>query len=75
MKKIAINLDLDKIEIDTLSDSMLHGLQGGYRSQAIGLNTLCLSADNHCYSDGQTYCGGGCPGPTQTVFATNCPPC
>jgi hypothetical protein len=29
-RKAPIKLDLEKIEIDVLSDSMLNGLQGGY---------------------------------------------
>jgi hypothetical protein len=33
LKKAAVKLDLEKIEIDVLSDSMLNGLQGGYYTE------------------------------------------
>jgi hypothetical protein len=42
LKKAAVKLDLEKIEIDVLSDSMLNGLQGGY-------NTI-TACDSACYT-------------------------
>jgi hypothetical protein len=55
LKKSAIKLDLEKIEIDVLSDSMLNGLQGGYQTQPF--NTLCLGCetiDTACCTNGCT---------------------
>ena len=68
LKKTAVKLDLEKIEIDFLSDSMLNGLQGGYNTQpgpftvcsnpCGGTNTCtCLSVVNYCTGNP----GGTCP--------------
>jgi hypothetical protein len=43
LKKAAVKLNLEKIEIDVLSNSMLNGIQGGYQTQP-GLPT-CPNGD------------------------------
>jgi hypothetical protein len=43
IKKNSIKLDLEKIDIDVLTNSMLSSLQGGYQSQNVGGNTCCIS--------------------------------
>ncbi|TAL65343.1 MAG: hypothetical protein EPN88_09715 [Bacteroidetes bacterium] len=55
LKKAAIKLDLEKIEIDVLSDSMLNGLQGGYLTQPG--NNSCI--DGICNTE--VNCSFGCP--------------
>jgi hypothetical protein len=49
LKKKAIKLDLEKIEIDILTISMINGLQGGYQTQPIATNCGCPS--NLCTFD------------------------
>jgi len=56
LKKAAIKLDLEKIEIDVLSDAMLNSLQGGYLTQFIGGDTFCISTPGHCSGAGQSCC-------------------
>jgi hypothetical protein len=57
LKKKAIKLDLEKIEIDELSKSMLNGIQGGYGSNPCGTGNTC-----NCPSVTPNYCdtGFGC---------------
>jgi hypothetical protein len=59
LKKAAIKLDLEKIEIDVLSDSMLNSLQGGYLSQYIGGDTTCISTPGNCTGAPQGCCTQG----------------
>ncbi|TAL66618.1 MAG: hypothetical protein EPN88_08120 [Bacteroidetes bacterium] len=57
LKKAAIKLDLEKIEIDVLSDSMLNGLQGGYNTYDVTCVTACNSVCyTRCDPQGQSWC-------------------
>lgn len=58
LKKAAVKLNLEKIEIDVLSNSMLNGIQGGYQTQP-GLPTC---PDGDCR-----------PNTLQTQFPAGCP--
>jgi hypothetical protein len=48
LKKAAIKLDLEKIEIDTLTKSMLDSLQGGYNTYGVTCETACGSVYTTC---------------------------
>jgi hypothetical protein len=63
LKKAAIKLDLEKIEIDVLSDSMLNGLQGGYHTQPG--NSSCIYGNCNSYAG----CSFGCE--TQAYTCTD----
>jgi hypothetical protein len=58
LKKAAVKLNLEKIEIDVLSNSMLNGIQGGYQTQP----TLPTCPDGDCR-----------PNTLQTQFPAGCP--
>ena len=61
LKKKSIKLDLEKIEIDELSKSMLNGIQGGYVTQppcnptvgTCGTHCACQSDIGWCTDAGQ----------------------
>lgn len=57
LKKAPIKLDLEKIELDVLSNSLMNGLHGGYISQFKNGLTECISGDTNCCTMGQTHCG------------------
>lgn len=70
LKKAAIKLDLEKIEIDVLSDSMLNGLQGGYNTQP---DPYSVCATSNCTVVNCTFgcatqlCSIGCTHPSFCV--------
>jgi hypothetical protein len=63
LKRNPIKLDLDRIEIDVLSDSMQNGLQGGYQTQPG--HASCM--DGNCNTS--SGCTFGCP--TQAYTCTD----
>ncbi|TAL62001.1 MAG: hypothetical protein EPN88_14105 [Bacteroidetes bacterium] len=59
LKKKAIMLDLEKIDIDELSKSMLNGIQGGYGTQNCPPSVICNTQTCNCPSVWPNYCPTG----------------